>query len=221
MKSIAFALLFVAPFASRAAVLYDAITGSSTTTVIPASWYYPDGFDGDVHSYDNFKINQTADVTDVYWRADNPNSKNFTVRFYQDLLNSTNAYQPKISQLPPDETSAGYLYGFNVTNFAGEVTQVGTYQWDYHFHLPTPKRFQGTTHYWMKVSSQTYMSIYQAAPRDGRHYAYFTGGPYFLYQSGDMAFRIDGNLLTPEPATWATLGLGELLLRRRAKSGRA
>lgn len=219
MKSLLLSGLILLPLASPAAILYNSMVGASTTSTIPASWAYPDGSDGDVHSYDNFRINQTADVTDVYWRADTPTARNFSIRIYRDLLNGVNAYQPVITQLPPDETSSGYLYGFNINNFSGSITQVSAGRWDYHVVLPTSIRLQGNTHYWMKVSARTYMSIANAVGQDNRHYAYFTGGPYFLYQSGDMAFRLDG--IVPEPGSVVAWGLGAclLLLRLRARQG--
>lgn len=204
MKLFTAALLAVLSVAARqagATILYDQTVGA-TGGLIPSSWWTPDGYDADTYAYDNFSLKTNSSVTDVYWRGGNifgiPAAvQSFTIRFYRSIAGGS---QPLIVSLPPDETPASYLQGFDVDiTQAPSIPVKGTSLSEYHFHLPTPLLLKGRTTYWIKIEAAIagYPSWGLAAGThgDGSHITYYTGGPYFLRGPGDTAFRLTGKVL--------------------------
>lgn len=180
-----------------ATLLYDQMTGYSST-IIPSSWFAPDGLDGDTYSWDNFRLTQPADVTEVWWVGGGGTISGVTVRFYEGLPAAPD-YQPKISALPESETPADYLKGYRFTLQQANQTSLGGNLYQYHVALQTPLRLPGNKVYWVKIEGDctngNSWGIAQATHgRDGMHFRFITG---YVFQriTGDLAFQLKGNPL--------------------------
>lgn len=207
-------------------ILYDKMT-ASTNNIIQSAWWSPDGSDYDVYTWDDFTLGANSTINEVWWRGGNAITgpggiTGFTVRFYNSLPGGS---QPVISALPENETAADYLKGYSVNGLANETPVAGTSLSEYHITLPTSLTLAGNTKYWVKITanmtSLPFWGLAQSTSSlgDGRNFRYFTGGPYFQYGTGDLAFQLRGSSTVPEPATLGILGLGAVALIRRRKKG--
>ncbi len=182
--------------ARASTLLYDQLTNYSTT-IIPSSWYAPNGLDGDTYSWDNFRLPKPADVTEVWWVGGGGNISGVTVRFYEGLAAAPD-YQPKITALPESETEADYLKGYTFTLAETNPVPLGGGLYSYHVNLPTALRLPGNTVFWVKIEGDCTngysWGIARATHgRDNMHFRFITGGT-FQRITGDLAFQLRGNV---------------------------
>ena len=172
----------VANFAS--AVVNPAIVYSQPqppgSGVIPSSYLFPDGIDGDGYAYDNFTLATTQNITQIQWiggyryglSGSNP-SFDFIISIY------TNVYTAPV---------ASYDVGGNANE-----TPAGGY-FSYSFTLPGSFHAVAGTTYWVQIEGQ------QTAYIDDWGMAYGTGGDGVFYYkatpggaspaAGDLAFTL-------------------------------
>ncbi|MBS1727720.1 MAG: PEP-CTERM sorting domain-containing protein [Armatimonadetes bacterium] len=207
-------------------ILYDKMSNAYSGNIIQSAWWSPDGSDYDVYTWDDFTLSADSTISEVWWRGGNAITGNggisgFSIRFYESI---TGGFQPKITALPENETPADYLKGYDVSGTANETAIPGTILSEYHYALPTSLTLKANTKYWIKIVAN--MGTFPfwgptqgtGAGSDGQCFRYFTGGPYFQYGSGDIAFQLRGTSTVPEPTGVATLLIGgAFALRRRFK----
>jgi hypothetical protein len=198
---------------TRANILFDQMTGYSTTGFIVSSWFPPNGFDADTYSYDNFSLASNSTVNEVRWVGGNAlgtaygSISGVTVRFY------ASASFP----LPEGETPAGYLAGYTFTGNANETAIPGTSLFQYDVVLPTSLSLTGGATYWIKIEGDSVNQFdgwgLAAAGQalDSYHINYVTGRASFLPAPGSEAFQLIGTAV-PEPSSLAMLAGGLLTL---------
>ena len=148
--------------------------------VIPSSYLFPDGIDGDGYAYDNFTLATTQNISQIQWiggyrygfSASNP-SFDFIISIY------TNVYTAPV---------ASYDVGGNANQ-----TPAGGY-FSYSFTLPGSFHAVAGTTYWVQIEGQ------QTGYPDDWGMAYGAGGDgVFYYQAtpggaspaaGDLAFTL-------------------------------
>lgn len=190
------AVLLITAGASAQTILYDQMTNYSST-IIPSSWYAPNGLDGDTYSWDNFRLAKPADVTEVWWVGGGGNISGVTVRFYEGLASAPD-YQPKITALPESETEADYLKGYTFTLAETNPVPLAGGLYSYHVILPTVLHLPGQKVFWVKIEGDCTngysWGIAQATHgRDGMHFRFITGW-VFQRITGDLAFQLRGNV---------------------------
>jgi hypothetical protein len=186
----------ILPTPARADVLYDQMTNYNPAGFIQSSWWTPDGFDSDAYAYDNFLLPSAATITEVWWVGSGGTPLGFTVRFYTGLAASPD-YQPTITALPENETSADYLRGYTFAGNANQTAIPGTSVYQYHVVLPTSLSLPANTVYWIKIEADMtggagWGLATATQGRDGRHISYFTGLAMFLPGSASEAFQLRG-----------------------------
>lgn len=187
----------------QAAVLFDQMS-NPTATIIPSSWYAPDGLDGDTYSWDNFMLKLDSSVREVWWIGGGGNISGVSVRFYEGLPAAPD-YQPKITALPESETSNDYLKGYKFTLSAMNATPLGNGLYKYHVTLPQPLHLPGKTVFWIKIEgdgsgSNSWGVVQSTHGRDAMHFRFITG---YLFQriTGSLGFQLVGN-----PTTLSLIG---------------
>ena len=196
-----------------AGILFDQMTNFSSGT-IASSWVSPDGSDEDTYAYDNFSLKSDSNVNEVKWVGGGGSVTGFTVRFYTGLA-SAPSYQPTITALPENETSADYLKGYTFSNADIKQTAIaGTSLFQYDAVLPTSLSLSGNTVYWIKIEADAvgypFWGVATATNAiDSRHISYFTGLAKFLSGPGSEAFQLSGtSAAVPEPGSISLIVLG-------------
>ncbi|MFN8138906.1 MAG: hypothetical protein U0R49_03805 [Fimbriimonadales bacterium] len=185
-------------------VLYDQLT-NHTTTIIPSSWWYPDGYDGDTYSWDNFILRKPSYIKEVRWVGGGGPIDGVTVRFYEGLAGYPD-YQPKISALPESETSRDYLKGYRFTLAQTHPTSIGGGLYSYYVTLPEWLLLPGHTVYWIKIegddpSGNSWGIVRASHGRDTTHFRFITGGT-FQRITGDLGIQLVG-----DPALFSIFGV--------------
>ena len=184
----------VASFTS--AVVNPAIVYSQpqppSSGVIPSSYLYPDGMDGDGYAFDNFTLATTQDITQIQWiggyrygfSASNP-VFDFIIKIYSSI---TGGSQPDIGSVFAANPLKTYTVGGNAFE-----TPAGGY-FSYRFTLPGSFHAVAGTTYWVQIEAQ------QTGYPNDWGMAYGTGGDgRFFYQvtaagasiaAGDLAFTL-------------------------------
>ncbi len=186
-----------------ATTLYDQMSAYNPT-IIPSSWYAPDGLDGDTYSWDNFLLPFKSDVRGVTWVGGGAAITGVTIRFYRGLPASPD-YQPLISALPESETSSDYLKGYQFNLSQLSTVSLGGGLTQYHANLQTPLRLVGNKVYWIKiegdcVSGNSWGLATATHGRDSMHFRFITGW-VFQRITGSLAFQLDGTSYIPSPVS--------------------
>lgn len=175
-------------------LLYDQMTNYNST-IIPSSWYPPDGLDGDTYAWDNFRLAKASDVTEVWWVGGGGTISGVTVRFYEGLASAPD-YQPKITSLPESEKPSDYLKGYRFTLAETHPVDLGGGLYSYHVTLQTPLHLPGNTTYWVKIegdctNGHSWGIAKATRGRDTMYFRFITG---FIFQRvpGGLAFQLRG-----------------------------
>lgn len=182
-------------------VLFDQMTNYSPT-IIPSSWYAPDGLDGDTYAWDNFLLPYRSDIKEVWWVGGGGTISGVTIRFYEGLPAAPDM-QPKITSLPESEKPTDYYKGYRFNLASINETPVGGGLNMYHAVLPTPLRLPGRKVYWVKIEGDCTNghSWGLASGTHGRDTAYFRfiTGWLFHHLTGTLAFQLKGTAYSPLP----------------------
>lgn len=185
-------------------ILYDQLS-NHTSTIIPSSWWYPDGYDGDTYSWDNFILKKPSAIKEVRWVGGGGPIDGVTVRFYEGLAGYPD-YQPKITALPESETSNDYLKGYRFTLAQTHPTSLGGGLYSYYVSLPQWLYLPGQTVYWIKIegddpSGNSWGIVRASHGRDTMHFRFITGGT-FQRITGDLGFQLVG-----DPSLFSIIGI--------------
>ena len=156
--------------------------------MIPSSYLYPDGIDGDGYAFDNFTLPTTQDIMEIKWLGGylggDPVS-DFTIKIYSSI---TGGSQPDIGSAFAPNPLKTYTVGGN----ANETLAGGYY--NYQFTLPSSFHAVAGTTYWVQIeASQTvYLNHWgwaYATGGDGRFFYQVTAGSSSI-AGGDLAFTL-------------------------------
>lgn len=181
---------------------------TSAAGLIPSAWTSPNGFDGDVYTWDKFRLGATVDVSKVGWRGSPvASTTNFNIAIYPSIAAGT---QPAIHTAGGDTDGVDALVHYNVTGLTG--TPAGTFNGfpmrDYEFTPPATFHAQANTNYWLRIlADDGGFGMAKGTGGDGTVFQYFVGGPYYLITPGDTAFTICSTTPVPEPASVLLVGV--------------